>query len=48
MAAPLVSNERLRSIYDERLLKSIDKATRPLIEERYQNAGEWIADFRNL
>ena len=48
MADPLVSNERLCSIYDERLLKSIDKATRPLIEERYQNAGEWIADFRNL
>ena len=48
MADPLATNERLRAVYDERLLKSIDKAARPAIEERYHNAGEWIADLRDL
>ncbi len=48
MADPLADDERLRSIYDERLLKSIDKAAHPAIEKRYQDAGEWIADLRDL
>ena len=41
---PLGENPLLTAKYNEQLLRSIDRAISPAIEDRYQNAGEWTAE----
>lgn len=43
---PLAENTRLLAVYHPALLASIDKAIRPLPEQRYQSVSEWMDDLR--
>lgn len=44
-AEPITEHPTLSKQFDARLLKSIERAIRPAIAERYQSAAEWIADL---
>ncbi len=44
-AEPLASDPQLLALYAPAILRSIDKACRPLAEERYADAAAWLADL---
>ena len=45
-AKPLAGDARLLSLYAPAILRSIDKACRPPVDERYNCAAAWLADLR--
>lgn len=44
-AKPISEHPTLSKQFDIRILKSIDRAICPAIEDRYQSAADWIADL---